>query len=161
MLKEQKSTVFSFFKWMANQYIQLERKTLPYTCKFGGLLQRSGNVFVIVEFSGQLNTIEIELSKLVEENLFEFFCPDDKKKIFSAFYNSDRFKLSGRYYCRERKIEMVVLTEILTGNNMTLPAHMVSDNDKMIELLSRKDVKSVCATSAVEFTRNILINDRQ
>jgi len=91
MYRNQKIGVFCFFKWLSEQYIQLERKTLPYSLKLGyfpdsrNFVLKNGKIFMKVEFSGQKDAIEIELSEIIEQNLFEYFSPADKKKDF--FYS--------------------------------------------------------------------------
>lgn len=150
-----KITKINFFKWITEHYIQLERKTLPYLCKFSGFTEKDGKVFAKVEFSGQFAAQEVELEKIIEQNLFEYFSPIDKKRLFQAFHNKDRYKLTDRYLCHDKKIEMVVLTDVITNHQITFPAHMIVSDNELIERISRQDVKRISFISAMDFFKNL------
>ena len=156
MQKPQKVNLFQIFKWLSERYIQLEKQTLAYPCRLSYFdnnklfISKKGKVFVKIEFSGQKEIVDAELSQIIEQNLFEYFSPTDKKKIFSSYYNTEQFKLTDSYYCQEKKTEMAVLTEILTGHIITQPAYLISENEILLNQLSSKDIKKLSFLSASE-----------
>ena len=161
MPRNQKGTIFNFFKWIAEHYIQLERKTLPYPFKLGLFENnkhfsiKNGKFLAKIEFSGQANTVEFELAQIIEQNLVEYFSPVDKKKLFSLYYNQEKLTLTDSYYCPENQSEMVILTDLFSQNKITMPVHLASENDQLIEQLSRKDVKNVAFLAATDYFKNI------
>lgn len=156
MARRSTITIFALIKWFKNYYVSLEKDVLPFPCKLVGFTQKNGETFVKIEFSGQINTIEIEIKKIIKENLFEHFSPQDKKLMFQAFYkNEEQFQLTDHYYCRETKAEMVILTETLTGNKLTLPASAISDSNKFDEQVTKKDLKRISYISGVEYIKKI------
>lgn len=162
MSNSQKVTVFNFIKWLTTHYIQLEKKTIPYPFRLG-CFPNTNNYFSIkneklltrVEFSGQKDIFEVEIVAIINQNLFEYFSPEDKKKIFSIYYNKERFKLTGNYYCQEKRMEMVVLKDISTGNIKYIPSHLVSENDAIINQLSPKDIRRISFLSAMDHFKSI------
>lgn len=161
MSKNRNINIFYLLKWLSEQYIQLERKILPYPFKLGCISDdnyfsiKNGITHANVELSGQKDTFEIELSKIIEQNLFEYFSPKDKKQIFYAYYNKERFKLTDYYFCRENRTEMAILTDIATGNKKEVPAELVIDSDEFLEQLSRKDIKKLSFLSAMGHVKKI------
>lgn len=155
MPENHKLSIFTAIKWLTERYIQLEKRTLPYHCKVIGFIDRSGKKLAQVQFAGHSHIIDVDPQKLIDENLFEYFSPSDKKFIFSAVYNKERLKLTDRYYCQEKKVEMVVLTDVTTGNKMTLSAETVSSSMDLIEQINPKDANKIGFMSGVSFIKSI------
>ncbi len=155
MPENQKISIFGAIKWLTNRYVQLEKRTLPYHCKIIVFVNRSGKKLAQVQFAGHSHILEMDPQKLIDENLFEYFSPPDKKLIFLAVYNKERLKLTDRYYCQEKKQEMVVLTDVTTGNKMTLSVETVASSINLIEQISPKDANKIGFMSGVSFIKNI------
>jgi hypothetical protein len=153
MEKSQGTTIFSFIKWLAERYIQLERRTLPNPCKLVNVISKNNNHLVQIQLSGQSHVIEIDPKKIIEQNLFEYFSSQDKKKLFSIVYLKNQLILSDKYLCQDSNKEMVVLTDIITGNKITISAEMASLNGALISQINSKDANKIGFIAGMEFTK--------
>ena len=162
-----KANLLYFFKWMSEQYIRLEKESLTYPFKLSFSKKsrfyflKKESIFLRVELSGRKDILDIELAQIIQQNLFEFFSPEDKKNIFSVYHNKERLKLTESYYCTENQTEMVVITEILTGKNITKPVYLVSENYELINQLSCHDIKKLSFLSASDHFKKLFKRNRQ
>lgn len=154
--QNQNYTLIAFIKWLASSYTNLEKQAFPYTCKLVGFFEKKGKLYAQIELSGQLETYDTLLEKLISDNKFEYFSPNDKKRLFKAFYQDERFVLSDQYYCQEKQQEMVVLKDKTTGNQMQLPAQDVLSNSGLMNKLNKNDIKSISWASAADFYKGVI-----
>lgn len=155
MTMNQKTSIFSFVKWLSTKYIELEKKTIPNPFKLSGVIEKNNRKYIKVEFSGQAHAIEIEPEVVVEKNIFEYFSAEDKKRIFSLVYNKENFKLSDKYTCDKTNRNMVILTEISTGHKMTLPAENICLDDNLLKQINSKDANIIGYISGTENIQNL------
>lgn len=153
MSTDQRMKTFPFLKWLTARYLELEKKTIPHACKLIDIVNKNSKKLAKVQLAGSLNQIEIEIEKVIEHNLFEYFSSRDKKTLFSVAYNKEQLKLSDHFFCPETKKEMIVLSEIETGNRLTISAENLSTNDNLICQISSKDAKKVGFLSGIEYMK--------
>lgn len=153
MLGTQLASFFTLFKWMAEQYLQLERKVLPYSCKVTAFIERNNQKLVQIQFSGHNHTLEIDIQKLINENLFEYFSPTDKKSIFSAFYQKTLLKMTETYRCPKSESEMIVFTNINTGNKLTCSASDFRPGNELFNQIDQKDAFKIGYISGIDHVR--------
>jgi len=158
MSKSHRMPLFGFVKWLSNSYIELEKKTLPNACRLIGIITRNNTQLVQVQFSGQSHKIEIDPKKIIELNLFEYFSSVDKKKLFSLVYKQEQLILTDRYYCHESNNEMLVLTDISTGNKMTISAEMASANEPLIKKINSSDANKIGFLAGMNYIKKYFKN---
>lgn len=156
MLKIQKISIFTAFKWLSEKYIELEKKTIPYSCKLGAAINKNNKQFIEIIFSGQSHAIIINAEKVIEQNLFEYFSPEDKKRIFSMVYKKEKLKLSDQYLCHETGKELIVLTDLLTNNRMTISVELSSVSMDLIDKLNSRDANKIGFLSGLEYIKKSL-----
>ncbi len=123
------------FRWFIEKYLQLEKSVLPFPCKLVNISGTYPKKLAQVQFTGHTHVIEIEVKQIINENLFEYFSAEDKKKLFAAVYERDRLKLAERHFCNYEKKEMAVLADIETGEKIEIPIDTLSANPELIELM--------------------------
>lgn len=153
MLKDQRSSILNFIKWVAEGYIRLEKKTLPNPCKLIGVTNRNNKLLAQIQLAGQSHLIEVEPEKIIDQNLFEYFSSRDKKQLFLMVYNKERFKLSDRFYYQKTGKEIVVLTDFVTGDKMTISASDLSVRSDLISQINSKDANKIGFISGMEYIK--------
>ncbi|HLB42983.1 MAG TPA: hypothetical protein VJN02_09100 [Gammaproteobacteria bacterium] len=153
MLKYQRTSILNFIRWLTESYIKLEKKTLPNPCKLIGTTNKNDKLFVQIQLAGQSHLIEVEPEKIINQNLFEYFSSRDKKELFLMVYNKERLKLSDQFYNPETNEEMIVLTNLLTGNKMTISASDISIRSDLINQINSKDTNKIGFISGMEYIK--------
>lgn len=154
-MKNQRNTIIAFAKWLGKKYIELEKEVLPNTCKIAKIINHGVDQYVLVQFSGQSHTIEIDPKKIIELNLFEYFSSEDKKLLFSMVYNHYQLKLSDQYYCKNTNREMISLTDMLTKNKLTIPAETVSVNSEIIDKINSHDAIRIGFLAGMDYLKSL------
>ncbi|TAK76901.1 MAG: hypothetical protein EPO11_03450 [Gammaproteobacteria bacterium] len=155
MLKN-RIAIFGLVKWLAEKYIELEKQTLPHPCKLNDILYRDNKPFAQVQFSGQSHEVEIELTLIIEKNLFEYFSSEDKKTLFSSIYQKENLQLADYYHCHETEKEIIVLAHKETGHRMTLPLEIAAINNNLIEQISSNDANRIGFLSGIAYAKKHL-----
>ena len=161
MSKNHHINVFDFLKWIAGYYLQLEKKTIPYPCKLGRfennsfLCIKQNKLIVRVEFSGQINILDLQLNELMEAELFEYFSPQDKKKLFKEYLNQERYRLSNTYFCKDKQTDLIVLEDRYTGSKKTWEASEIQKDAGMLNNLSKKDISKITFLAASSYFKKI------
>ena len=119
------------------------------------VLSKYNKQVVQVQLPGQAHVIEISPEKIIEENLFEYFSTQDKKTMFSIVFNKNKLKVSDTYYCRDAGKEMLVLTDAINGDKMTIPASLLSLDFHLLEQVSPKEANKIGFLSGVEYAKNL------
>lgn len=159
MIKNQRISIFRFFKWVSEKYAQLERETLPNICKIIGITNNKNSQLVKIQFSGQSLVLEINPIKLIELNLFEYFSTQDKKLLFSLVYKKN-LQISDSYYCKTTEKEMIILTDTISRNRLTLPVDAVSSNKILIDQLNPRDAQKIGFISGMNYIKNLFKNSQ-
>lgn len=150
MGKNEKISFANFIIWISNAYKSLERRAIPYPCKLTGIKLKAGITYLEIQYSGLTDNIELDINKVVEQNIFEYFSPADKKKIFYYLYNYNFLSMTDSFKCPETGKDLVVLTECITKNKMTLEASCIS---KDRSLLDKIDSNSACRIGGISESR--------
>lgn len=156
MSKDQRMPIFFFVKWLAERYMELEKKTLPYAFKLTGVNESNNKRLIKVQFAGTLHEQEIELEKLIDSNLFEYFHPQEKKILFSIFYDKERLNIVDQYFCATSNKEIFVLRNKITGNRTTISAEELSISKNLIAQLNPKEAKKIGYSAGTQYSKNIL-----
>lgn len=142
--------LFNWINWLTNKYVELERKTLPFPCKLQNIIKKEKKKFAQIQIAGQVHFLEVEVTSLIQKNLFEFFSPQDKKILFESVYHKENFYLSDYFYSSELEKEMVVLTEKLSGRKLTITVECASINNELIEQISSSDANKIGYLAGLE-----------
>lgn len=125
--------------WLGQYYLSLEKQALGYPCRINKMLPNNS---VRVQFSGQIDTIDVEIQKIIDTNLFEYFSPSDKKLIFFKNFNKQQFKVVG-HYSDEKNTAMVLIEDLWTSEKIAIPASSLTSNNIAINKLSPGDANII------------------
>lgn len=152
----QKNTLANFFSWLSHTYITLERKAIPYPCKLIDMRYFMNDIYLEIQYSGLTDKIELNITKVIEQNIFEYFSPSDKKKIFQLAYNKTKLTLTDKYTCPTSGKDMFVLTDLIKQNKMTVDAEQVIKNENILNKLDPKSAYRIGSISANSIYKDIL-----
>ncbi len=79
-----------------------------------------------------------------------------KTKLFSAFYNKERFKLAESYQCYQNNTSMIVLKNLETGEKSASPVSIIANDEELIEQMSPRDIKKISFISAMDHFKQLI-----
>ena len=155
MSKVKKIPFISFFNWVTEKYIELEKKSLPYPCKLIETIFKNNIPFVVVQISGQSHVIEIDPEKLIEYNLFEYFSTTDKKQIFYLANQKKYLRLSDTYSCNHTNQTIAVFTDTRTEKKISASIETLSMDNSIINQINSKDAYKIGFLSGIEHAKRL------
>ncbi|MCW5589860.1 MAG: hypothetical protein KIT27_09390 [Legionellales bacterium] len=150
LLNYEKKSKKNIFSRLFELYKNLEKKTIPHACRIcdHNIKIIDNEIFVTVEFTGQMTTATLKLSTLITHNFFELFSSGDKKKLFELQHNPIFYTI--QYIHTTNHLLTLEIVNVNTRQLYYFRPSEILTQPQLIHYMSCEDIKQITALSVIE-----------